>query len=157
MTEEWRDIAGAEGKYQVSDQGRVRSLQRYRKILIPQISKHGYPRVSIYFCDGSRKLRPIHALVAQAFIGPRPPGLDVRHKNDVKTDCRAVNLEYGTRSQNMLDAVKNGRVVNSNKTECGVCGTPYDSLNTYVRPDGGRECRTCAARRRAVYEAKASA
>jgi hypothetical protein len=54
----------------------------------------------------------------------------------------------------MLDAVQHGACVNANKTHCGVCGTAYDAANTYRRPDGGRECRTCARRRRRAYEAK---
>lgn len=50
-----------------------------------------------------------HCLVAEAFLGPRPPGNDVRHKNDNGLDNRAVNLEYGSRSQNMLDVWRTGK------------------------------------------------
>jgi hypothetical protein len=152
MTEEWRDVAGAEGRYQVSDLGRVRSLRRGECVLKSQLNTNGYLVNYIYPSGGPRKLRSVHTLVAEAFLGPRPNGLDVRHKNDIKTDCRAGNLEYGTRSQNMKDAVKNGRLANSNKTECGVCGTDYNDVNTYVRTDGGRECRVCSARRRREYQ-----
>lgn len=150
MNEEWRDVEGTGRRYQVSSAGRVRSR---RGVLKNYVAGPGrYPVVTVSYDNGKRRLRTVHTLVAEAFLGPRPPGLDVRHKNDVKTDCRAENLHYGTRSQNMVDAVENGRVVNSNKTHCGVCGTEYDSLNTYLRPDGGRECRTCARRRNREYD-----
>ena len=154
QAEDWRPVAAAEGRYEVSNLGRVRSLLRKTpQILKPSTSAHGYSTLYIYVV-GKRRLRSVHQLVAEAFIGPRPEGVDVRHLNGVKADCRAVNLAFGSRSQNMLDAVAHGQNVNAAKTHCGVCGTPYDAANTYHRPDGGRECRRCARRRRAEHEAR---
>lgn len=50
-----------------------------------------------------------HVLVALAFHGPRPfSTAEVRHLNDMKTDCRASNLAWGTRQQNSEDAARNG-------------------------------------------------
>jgi hypothetical protein len=153
--ENWRPVAGCEGGYEVSDLGRVRSLiWRSPRILKPTLNSNGYQFVNVYGSGERRRNRSVHQLVAEAFIGPHPPDTDVRHLNGVKTDCRATNLAYGSRSQNMLDLVEHGGCVNANKTHCGVCGTPYDAANTYRRPDGGRECRRCARRRRAEHEAR---
>jgi hypothetical protein len=154
IEELWRPVLGAEGRYEVSSLGRVRSLLRKTpQVLKPSTGTHGYSILYIYV-DGKRRMRSVHQLVAEAFIGPRPDEVDVRHLNGVKSDCRAANLAFGSRSQNMLDAVAHGQNVNSQKTHCGVCGTPYDAANTYRRPDGGRECRRCARRRNAEYEAR---
>ncbi|MFF8482316.1 NUMOD4 motif-containing HNH endonuclease [Streptomyces antibioticus] len=153
--EEWRPVVGAEGRYEVSSLGRIRSLcRRSPRLLKLYPNTNGYPVVSVYGAGERKRLRSVHQLVAEAFIGPHPPNTDVRHLNGIKADCRAVNLAYGTRSQNMLDAVQHGACVNANKTHCGVCGTAYDAANTYRRPDGGRECRRCARRRNAEYEAR---
>lgn len=116
--EEWRDIAGYEGYYQVSDMGRVRSLTRtflrsdgstatYKeRILAPQ----GYPYYHVNLSKNNAKDRPrIHRLVAQAFV-PNPDGLnDVDHINCIKTDNRAVNLRWCTHAENMHFASENGR------------------------------------------------
>ena len=109
--EVWRDIKDVPG-YQVSDHGNVRTLDRnilgkdgrveYHpgKQLKPQRLKNGY--LEVYICaDGKRIHRTIHNLVAGAFLGDRPKGYDVMHKNGVRTDNRAENLEYGTRSENL--------------------------------------------------------
>lgn len=109
--EVWRDIKDAPG-YQVSDQGSVRTLDRNvlgkdgrielhpGKCLKPQLLKNGY--LEVYVCvDGKRRHRTIHNLVAEAFLGERPKGYDVMHRNGVRTDNRAENLAYGTRSENL--------------------------------------------------------
>lgn len=153
--ETWRPVVGCEGRYEVSDLGRIRSLvRRSPRILNPTVGTHGYLLVNVYGSGERRRNRSVHQLVAEAFIGARPDGVDVRHLNGVKSDCRAVNLAYGSRSQNMIDLVEHGGCVNANKTHCTVCGSPYDAANTYRRPDGGRECRRCARRRNAEYEAR---
>lgn len=153
--ENWRPVVGCEGRYEVSDLGRIRSLlRRSPRILKATLGSNGYLLVYAYGRGEKRRNRFVHQLVAEAFLGPRPPNMDVRHLNGIKTDCRAVNLAYGSRSRNMFDLVEHGGCVNANKTNCGVCGTPYDAANTYRRPDGGRECRRCARRRNAEYEAR---
>lgn len=63
----------------------------------------GYLRV---VCGG--KLRSVHALVAEAFIGPRPSGLEVNHKDGDKRNNRPENLEYVTRSENMRHCFRIG-------------------------------------------------
>jgi hypothetical protein len=73
-------------------------------MLRPGIASSGYPTVAL----GRGRTRTVHSLVAEAFIGPRPHGMEVRHINGVRTDPRRVNLCYGTRSENILDAVAHG-------------------------------------------------
>lgn len=64
-----------------------------------------YSRVTV----AGRRVR-VHAIVADAFVGPRPfPGAVVRHLNDNKLDNRADNLAWGSHAQNLRDAVENGR------------------------------------------------
>lgn len=109
--EEWRDIRGAPG-YQVSDEGRVRTLDRYvlgrdgrselhsGRVLKPQRMKNGYLEVYISL-GGKRTHRTIHSLVAEAFLGERPKGFDVMHHNGCREDNRVSNLSYGSRSHNL--------------------------------------------------------
>jgi hypothetical protein len=122
LTEEWRDIPGFPG-YQVSDLGRVQSLDRliydprsettnrpaFRRypgrVLVPVING-GYPRVKL---GGGHPGVPIHQLVALAFIGPRPPGQEVRHWDGDNLNVRRNNILYGTRSDNAKDRVRHGR------------------------------------------------
>ena len=102
--EEWRDIKGYEGKYMVSNLGRVKSLN-YRRTGKEKIMKgvpdgYGYLYVTLYK-DGKDKKGKIHRLVAQAFL-ENPMGYnEVNHKNEDKTDNRVENLEWCSRSYNL--------------------------------------------------------
>lgn len=119
MSEEWLDVKNWEGLYQVSNLGRVRSvdrpatvvnrfgvrevrLHRGRMLSAPP-SKNGYPMVTFTRSGAIRKYRYVHDLVAEAFLGQRPEGMEVCHRNGIRTDNRADNLRYGTRSSNALD------------------------------------------------------
>lgn len=105
--EEWRPVAGYNGWYEVSSLGRVRSRAKGTtvRILKPGIASHGYPTVSL----GRGNTRTVHSLVAAAFLGPRPVGADICHRNGVRADPRAANLYYATRSDNNRDIVYHGR------------------------------------------------
>lgn len=112
-SEEWRKIEGYEDRYEVSNQGRIRALDfgRTGKIGIrrpTKNTKNGYLYVT--FIDNRiARTFSIHTLVARAFIGAAPDGMEVNHKNKIKEDNRADNLEYVTRSQNQLHSYKIGR------------------------------------------------
>ncbi len=69
----------------------------------------GYPVVDLWRGKKPHRIG-IHRLVALAFIGPCPEGQEVRHLNDIRTDNRLENLAYGTRTQNMEDRRRNGRM-----------------------------------------------
>lgn len=110
--EVWVDIPGYNGKYSVSDMGRVRSNIAFNgrgKILdAPLRKKNGYRRVSIYDNNNDRKTVNVHRLVVLSFIGEIPDGMQINHINGVKTDNRAENLEIVTPSENMKHAFRLG-------------------------------------------------
>lgn len=118
VVEEWRDIPGQEGRYQVSNLGRVRSVSRRvpcgfghtkgvkGRVLKPRVSnKSGHVAVGFYH-RGPKAW--VHRLVADVFLGPCPEGLEVRHLNGDPADNRVDNLEYGTRQQNVRDIAAHG-------------------------------------------------
>lgn len=95
--EQWRPIA-PRPQYEVSNLGRVRGPQGLRR---PKIDpKDGYARIIL----GPRPCltRTVHALVAEAFLGPRPIGYIVAHKNSQRADNRADNLQYTTWRANLM-------------------------------------------------------
>lgn len=99
MMEEWRDIAGYEGKYQVSNLGNVRNI-KYHRSLKPRQTVFGYVRVALYDDAGKAKDYAVHRLVALAFI-PNDHDLPcINHKNEDKRDNRAENLEWCTHLYN---------------------------------------------------------
>jgi hypothetical protein len=107
----WVAIEGYEGIYAVSDTGEVMSMN-YKKSKLPGIMtlqiRRGY--LSAYLCKKGQKERwgTVHTLVAHHFIGPRPHGMTINHKDGVKTNNRVENLEYCTPSENSKHAFKLG-------------------------------------------------
>jgi hypothetical protein len=109
--EQWRPIAETGGAYEVSDQGRVRRAAhmpgRWANRDNPPRAGHlgssGYLQVFL-FANGRSFWRTVHSLVATAFLGTRPPGMVVNHRNGRTTDNRAANLEWVTHSENMRHA-----------------------------------------------------
>ena len=118
--EEWKDIKGFEGRYQISNMGRVRSMDRWTndehqkflkgRLLNPSMNKgRGYLRVSL--SDGNRNYThyDVHRLVALHFVSGYKPGLVVNHKNEIKTDNRAENLEWCSSKYNANYGSRNKR------------------------------------------------
>lgn len=111
--------------YEVSNMGRVRSTQHFRrkisrvgkehlaqyqgKILKTFKNQKGYEsvRLSIYG-DGTSLTQTVHKLVMLSFKGPRPEGYQINHINGIKTDNKLENLEWATQSGNMKHAYKLG-------------------------------------------------
>jgi hypothetical protein len=100
---EWRAVLGWEDRYEVSDAGQVRAL-RTGRVLAANL-RNGYPRVCLYRSGTDLAYRTVHVLVCEAFHGPRPEGLEVRHLDGVKTNVAASNLKWGTRLENIQDAL----------------------------------------------------
>lgn len=100
--EEWRIIPGYP-LHMVSSEGRVFSWYSQR-FLRPGIGSHGYLRLNLAF----GKMRTLHVIVAEAFLGPRPAGYVVRHKDGNRANPRLGNLAYGTYAENTQDAIKHG-------------------------------------------------
>ncbi len=93
----WRYIKGFEGCYEVSEAGHVRNSVTGRALkLVP--STNGYLRVSL---GRGHENRLVHRLVAQAFCEGYAEHLDVNHKNGIRPDNRAENVEWVTRSENI--------------------------------------------------------
>jgi hypothetical protein len=109
--EEWRDIKGYEGKYQVSNLGNVKSLQYKRlgkeRILIPYISNRGYYTVALSM-NSKKAVRTIHRLVAETFVENIEDLPMVNHIDGNKKNNRADNLEWCTQKHNIRHAWENG-------------------------------------------------
>jgi hypothetical protein len=110
MREEWRTVE--DWPYEVSDYGRVRRTgagrgTRVGKVLRPVNCGSGYFYVGLSQ-DGVVRRVTVHTLVAAAFIGPRPLGCEVNHRNAKKLDNTATNLEYVTAAGNVAHAEANG-------------------------------------------------
>jgi hypothetical protein len=105
----WKPAVGYEDRYEVSDDGKVKSLVRNGNLLKPAKNFHGYEQVVLYQ-DGKPKTTLLHRVVAFAHI-PNPDNLPwVNHKNGIKDDNRAENLEWCDRAGNVRHAVKMGLI-----------------------------------------------
>lgn len=149
--EEWRTVAIAPD-YEVSNLGRVRSLKFGKvRILRPCVNTLGYHNYALRY-DGRLIHTTAHVLVAEAFIGPRPAGMVVRHWDDIRSNNALTNLLYGTHADNARDAVRNGRAAHILRTHCKR-GHEFTPENTYVT-DRQRVCKTCAKAKTKRYLAR---
>lgn len=158
VPERWLPVVGFEGCYEVSDIGRVRSLdreistvsgkfRRYRGQLRKSTpDKTGHRSMSL--CKaGTTVMTTVHRIVLAAFVGPRPPGAHSCHNNGDPADNRLVNLRYDTPSGNMRDQVRHGTHHWSKRTHCPR-GHPLKHPNLAAVPAGkGRECLACSRAR----------
>ena len=98
IPEQWKPIPESNGRYCVSNLGRISHF--INGIRRPIIDGHGYYKTT--FQVGKRiKHFKIHVLVCREFIGKRPNGLDINHKDAKKSNNSITNLEYTTRSENI--------------------------------------------------------
>lgn len=134
--ETWVPIPGRGGYYEASDMGRVRSLDRILEVrsrwggMRPMPHKgrvmktwpdaNGYATIYTSF-DGAQVAVNVHRLICEAFHGPSG-GLHVNHKDGDKSNNRAANLEWVTRSGNMQHAYDTGL----HKARKVVVGVPKD-------------------------------
>lgn len=149
MNTQWRPVDGYVGAYEVSNDGRVRSLDRRAtngrslngKVLAQAIrAKDGYHQVSLTF-GGHQRSHLVHVLVLEAFVGKRPEGLDACHNDGNPSNNTVGNLRWDTRSSNVRDQVTHGTNVNAAKVFCKH-GHAFTDSNTYLWR-GWRMCRTC--------------
>lgn len=118
--EQWKDVVGYEGLYQISDLGRVRSVDRVTTDKLGRQYVHkgrirrlrlanrvGHLAVDLYI-GGIRQTRLVHRLVAAAWIGPCLNGQQVRHGPNGVADNSVSNLCYGTSSEDGLDKRRDG-------------------------------------------------
>ena len=117
MEEIWKPVVGYEGFYEVSNLGRVRSLDRVTmkphprngvmtryikpgRIMKPASHPNGYLTICLKV-NGSKENCLVHRLVGKAFVPGFFEGADINHKNEMRTDNSAENLEWCTRSYNL--------------------------------------------------------
>ncbi len=172
--EQWRPIKGFEGFYEISNMGRVLSLPRIstkgnkvggishipvlKRLLCPNLTKGGYFHVVLHK-DRKRYEYAVHRLVAFHFCDGYKKGLVVNHKNEIKIDNRAVNLEwctqeynfhYGTGIARMAQSNwkgvamynKNGNLIaifKSGKEAAEKTGFPFSSISGWCR--GASKCK----------------
>ena len=157
MQEIWKDIKGFEGKYQISNLGRVKSLQRNgrpeRILRLNLIKGYAYTTLSNGSRGNKKKLK-VHRLVAEAFI-PNPHNKsEVNHIDGDKRNCKVENLEWVTHQENCKHAyetglrtdnvyvnqidVNTGKVIatfKSMKEASRITGVNYDSIAHCSRGD----------------------
>lgn len=178
MDERWLPVAGYAGLYEVSDRGRVRSLDRVvlksngkaqrckgTVLRVRRVGKN-YRGVGLHR-DGQQVTRTVHSLVLEAFVGPRPTGHQSRHIDGNPAHNELTNLVYGTPKENAADKALHG----TNRTRLVVAthcqrNHEFTAENTEFGSDGARRCKTCRrdrdrvakrARRAASREARHAA
>lgn len=161
--EKWKDITGYEGLYQVSDQGRVRSLDRYdslgrlhkSQIKSQRKNNKGYFVLDLFkgegtrTCGGGGKGRTFtaHKLVATEFC-EKPDDLEGReeicHLDGDRENNKADNLVWGNSTDNRYDSVAHGTHYNAKKE---VCSRGHKlvapNLTTAAWKAGSRNCKAC--------------
>lgn len=155
----WKDIPGYEGFYQVSNIGRVRSLDRVTKkwdgerlskgIIMKQAANiKGYLFVQL-FKDGVGKIKTVHRLVAEAFLPNDGRLPQINHKDENKRNNCVENLEwcdglynarYGTR--NLRAGASSSKAVIVTKSDGGEYGT-YSSLGDAAKAVGRSKASIC--------------
>ena len=116
MKEEWKDIPGYEGKYQVSNLGRVKNLIR-NNILKPISKRNGYLSVSLV---NNKKIKQflVHRLVAITFL-PNPNNYSIiNHKDYDKTNNTIVNLEWCTQKHNVQHSIDHLKLTGVKQVLC---------------------------------------
>jgi hypothetical protein len=118
-SENWKAVVGYEGLYEVSDQGGMRSLDRTGtrtrkggiskgRTLKPFVdSGNGYLSVNLSR-DGKARKRTVHTLVLEAFVGPRPAGMEGCHEDGNRSNAKLGNLSWGTPEKNWDDKRRHG-------------------------------------------------
>lgn len=158
----WKDVKGYEGLYQVSNHGRVKSLNynhtKKEKVLVPLKHQNGYLFVNI-----NGKQQSIHRLIAKTFIPNQKNKNQVNHIDGNKENNRIDNLEWCTAKENTRHAYKNGLInlntekkkkselININKAteknkkriiQCDLCGNVINTFDSIV--DASRSTKSNA-------------
>lgn len=137
--ERWLPAAGFEGRYEISDAGRVRNL--HGLVLKTSRTNKGYLRVLGRF---------VHRLVLEAFIGPCPSGMECRHLDGNPSNNRLENLLWGTPLENANDRRRHGTVPFKL-----VCSNGHN--RAVVGVNGSYTCRACEKARKGRIRAAALA
>lgn len=155
MAETWKPIPKWEGYYEVSDRGRIRSVDRtittkagWNQFLRGQVmSQHANDYGYLYSmaCRGNMQKRIwVHRAVLEAFVECRPEGKVCMHIDNDPTNNTVENLRWGTQQENIQQCVREGRQHNMNKTHCKR-GHPFATWNLApsALAQGKRACLAC--------------
>ncbi len=117
--EQWKDIDGWKGFYQISNLGRLKSLKRpfvvKDRILKPCVNTNGYLFAGLFKKNKRLACPAIHRLVLETFVGLRPSGMEGRHKDGDKTNNRLDNIEWATHEVNEFDKYEHGTIMRGSK------------------------------------------
>jgi hypothetical protein len=163
----WKPVAGYEGYYEVSNLGRVRSLDRYvngisnglparfrrrGRVLRPKnVGPRPYCYLGVTLAkEGDKRTRPIHVLVLETFVGPKPEAKsEGRHLNGDRANCRLDNLAWGTRAENLEDSARHGtRAAGERHGRAKL--TDADVLEIRTRVAAKAETQTAIAKRMGI-------
>ena len=146
--EQWKDVVGFEGRYQVSNIGRIKRLdhvilrkdgtyQAFKEMILARVvDKDGYILTSLSK-NSKAKLYKAHRLVASAFIGEIGDGMQINHINGIKDDNRVENLEICTPSENSIHAYHTlGRKLSGAAVDCGKPITGF-----YIKPRANQKIK----------------
>jgi len=152
----WRRVIGYENLYEVSDQGEIRSLDRtFWHSITGEFVRRGKPvRQRVEDCRNRVRLTKngvvrnvsVHRIVLEAFVGPCPPGMEGCHNDGNPRNNVLTNLRWDTRSENQRDSIRHGTHSMARKTHCKR-NHAFTAENTYVFPNGARQCKTCRRER----------
>jgi hypothetical protein len=168
LAERWRTIPDFEGLYEVSDHGRVRSLDRIvrkrvvrggpiiqirrrGKVLSLSPDSHGYPMVNLC-SDGQQQSSLVHHLVLNTFVGPRKSGQECRHLDGNRANNELCNLTWGTALENALDKKRHGTAVAPKGGEHGLSTLTVSDVRS-IRRDIEREPSAKLARAFGISQA----
>jgi hypothetical protein len=140
VSEVWKSVLGYAGRYEVSDEGGIWSVTKNRP-MTPYVHASGYLAVGLW--DGEKCTTTyVHRIVAASFVRRPDDGVEVCHRDGKPLNNAAENLYWGTRADNMRDAVRHGTHHQSGKTHCKR-GHEFTPENTIRNSAGHRRCRTC--------------
>lgn len=159
----WKDVVGYEGLYQVSNLGRIKSLDRYveypnyikrinGRIMSQQDNSKGYLMVNLSLNGFTKKLY-VHRLLAEAFIPNLANKVEVNHIDLNKKNNIISNLEWCTKKENMRHAHKNGAIKYTKVYQYSINGEYEQEFNSLLDASifhkirSGDICRSCKGER----------
>lgn len=152
MTEQWLPVIDFESAYEVSNMGRVRSIDRtieqrdgttrfFPGRILAQSNLNGYRTVGLSIQKNSTR-RTVQRVVLEAFIGKRPSGMEACHYDGDRSNNELSNLRWDAPKSNAQDKFRHGTNVREARSHC-FKGHELDDANTYVAPNGERSCKKC--------------